>query len=56
MNENSLTLTEKVYFDRVTGRSYNRRTHIKDGKTLNTEYFVRFYNYNELEALLRTQA
>ena len=46
-------MIDRVLFDSKTGRSINRRTYLRGGHRNDTEFFVRQYNYNELETLLK---
>lgn len=45
-------IIDRINFDSVTGRVYNKRIIIKNGKRKDKPLFVRLYTFNEIEDLL----
>ena len=45
-------MIDRVSFDSMTGRMYNRRILIRDGKRKDVPFFVRLYTVQEITGLL----
>ncbi|MEO0143488.1 MAG: class I SAM-dependent methyltransferase [candidate division WOR-3 bacterium] len=46
-------MIDRITFDSTTGRIYNRRIYIRDGKRKDAPFFVRLYNPTEIKELLK---
>jgi len=53
MEKGNDLMIERNTFDSATGRVYDKRIIIRDGKRKDTPYFVRLYNPTEIRDLLR---
>ena len=45
-------MIDRLFFDSVTGRLYNKRIFIRNGKRKDAPFFVRLYNVHEIKNLL----
>ena len=51
--KNGNLMIDRVTFDSITGRLYNKRIIIRDGKRKDVPFSVRLYNYHEITGLLQ---